>query len=220
MHHIQKYIIKTLTDTEIARFRDMRPANVDSNAYSYHLKALQKEGYVEKAPKGYRLSPRGLAHVDKVSLDDFEERSQPKTMIILVLRDAAGRILLHEKRRQPFIGSKLLPSGKMHLDDVSLASAAQRELRERVGAARIELHHAGDVFIRSSIKSELISSYTGYVFTGVLTGSEPIVHNNSWEAVDSLAVHRLAPATKEIFLLTSEPSPFFFHELHIDWEHA
>lgn len=218
MHYIQKHILKVLTYAKYARFSEMRPPRVDSNAYSYHLKAMQREQFVEKTVRGYRLSPKGLAYVDKVSLDDFEQRLQPKIMTLLVLKNAAGRVLLHQKSRQPFIGSKLLPSGKVHLEDVSLLAAAQRELREKVGSnAGGELVHAGDVYIRSRIAGELVSSIAGHVFSGRLVGDEPLLDGNNWVRIESLDQYKLAPATGEIIMdIETQPS-FFFREYDIDW---
>jgi len=218
MHYIQKHILKVLAYAKYARFSEMRPPRVDSNAYSYHLKTMQRDAFVEKTDRGYRLSPKGLAYVDKVSLDDFEQRLQPKIMTLLVIKNAAGQILLHEKRRQPFIGSKLLPSGKIHLEDTSLLAAAQRELREKVGsAADGKLNHAGDVYIRSRIAGELVSSIAGHVFTGRLVGDEPLLDGNSWVRRDALTGYKLAPATADILADVETSGGFFFREYDIEW---
>lgn len=218
MHYIQKHILKVLTYCKYARFSDMKPPQVDSNAYSYHLKTMQRDAFVEKTDRGYRLSPRGLAYVDKVSLEDFEQRLQPKVMTILLLKNAAGEILLHEKSRQPFIGSKLLPSGKIHLEDTSLLAAAQRELREKVGAHNdANLRHVGNAYVRSRIENELVSSIVGQVFTGRLVGDEPLLDGNSWVRMDNLTNFKLAPATAELIADFEASEDFFFREYDIEW---
>ena len=59
-HHIQLHILSMLIHQEFARFRDMRPKNVDTNLYSYHLKLLIKQGLVAKktctAAKNYHYA--------------------------------------------------------------------------------------------------------------------------------------------------------------------
>jgi len=217
MHHIQKHILEVLTYAKRARFSEMRPPRVDSNVYSYHLKTLQKEGYVERTEKGYRLSPKGLAYVDKVRLDNFEQRLQPKIMTILVLQNDKGDILLHQKRRQPFIGSKLLPSGKIHLEDESIQAAAERELKEKIGDSKATLSHVGDVYVRGKIAGELVSSIMGHVFTGQLSESATLYPGNAWYDAAHRENLKLAPATEEIITATTQRHGFFFEEFTIDW---
>ena len=217
MHHIQKHILQVLTYAKRAKFSEMRPPRVDSNVYSYHLKALQREQFVEKTDLGYRLSPNGLAYVDKVSLGNFEQRVQPKIMTILVLKDEKGNVLLHQKRRQPFIDSKLLPSGKIHLDDPSVAVAAERELHEKIGEGASPLIHVGDVYIRGRINGQLVSSIMGHVCTGTLADGTSVYPGNAWYSKVDRQKLKLAPATEQIINATETEKQFFFHEFTIDW---
>lgn len=50
-HHIQKHIMSVLTKNKFARFSDMKPRDVDSNLYAYHLKLLLRKRFVEKLIK-------------------------------------------------------------------------------------------------------------------------------------------------------------------------
>ena len=61
MHYIQTHILDQLIHTQVLRNRDMRPANIESNLYQYHLLQLQKLGFVEKIENGYTLTGPGLA---------------------------------------------------------------------------------------------------------------------------------------------------------------
>jgi hypothetical protein len=59
-HHIQKFILHYLISHEFARFRDLRPPKVDTNLFSYHLKLLQKSGYVEKTDDHHPVGERNI----------------------------------------------------------------------------------------------------------------------------------------------------------------
>ena len=216
MHYIQKYILKTLTLNQSARFRDMRPPKVDSNAYSYHLKALQKDLYVEKNVEGYTLSPKGLAYVDKVSLEKFEPRLQPKLTNMLVIHNEYDEILLLSKSKQPFIKTWMLPYGKVHLEDKSLFAAAIREADEKLHVRPENLQQVGSCFIQAHSKGELVSSIVGYVFTGKLNKDQVIEHDAHWYSLQDLDALTLAPATKEIICKTQENQGLFFEQYETD----
>ena len=125
-HHIQKHIIGVLIHQKYARFRDLRPPGVDTNLYSYHLKAIQKDGWVEKTLEGYTLTQDGLAYVDRVSLKGLNIRSQPKIISMLVVQNSDGDVLLMRRTKQPYIDTWTLPYGKTHIEDISILDGAKR----------------------------------------------------------------------------------------------
>ena len=160
MHHIQHYILTKLSVTKWARFSEMRPPKVDSNAYSYHLKLLQKQGLVEKhLEKGYRLSPKGMTQVDRMSTNELQMRLQPKIITMCVIRNEKDEVMLLAKSKQPFIKSWTYASGKFHMEDGSVRASMVREIAERVDIAPNEtLNHVADVYINASISGQLVSS--------------------------------------------------------------
>lgn len=219
MHHIQKYILLTLIHTKYARFRDMRPPKVDSNAYSYHLKALVREGYIAKLDSGYTLSPAGLFYVDHISLQNLEPRKQPKIITITVLRDARGNILLYRKPRQPFIDCWMLPYGKTHLEDLELQSAAKRELAEKAGIEDIKLTHLGDSYIHVGNSGQIISSVLAHVFTGQISNSQCEGNDNTiWIDLNERNDLPMGPATQEVIDLVTGRDAFFFEAITVDWD--
>lgn len=217
MHHIQKHILKVLAHTKWARFRDMRPEKVDSNAYSYHLKVLQKQGYIEKHPKGYRLSPLGLRYVDRVSVEKFELRQQPKIITMLVSCNKEGKVLLWSKRKQPFIGAWSLPNGKMHVSDVSVHSAALREASEKTSLSPTSLRQVGVCMIRALINGELVSYVLANVFIAELNEDHVMHENTLWCDQIERKELQLMPATEQIIQKTLTAEEFFFEEYDIEW---
>ena len=218
MHFIRKHILRVVTYAEWVRFRDMRPKNVDSNLYSYHLKCLIKEGYIEHdTQKGYRLSPAGMRFVDHISLESFEPRWQPKLLTMLVVvRD--GHICLWPKYKQPFIGSWSLPSGKVHFEDVSVERAAVREIGYLTDTQPRAIRHCGVVEFSAGIQDTTVSHTVSHVFLVDIL-PEDITHPKvEWITLDQLSKLTLSPGTHEIIQAAQSKKEFFYLPLTIDWE--
>lgn len=220
MHHIQKNILRTLMYTKFARFRDMRPPKVDSNAYSYHLKRLQKDGYVEKNDAGYCLTPAGLFYVDRVSMTNLEFRQQPKIITMTVLKNQNGEVLLYSKLRQPFISSWVLPFGKVHLTNESLEMAAKRELEEKAGATISVVQHVGDCYIHATIKGQLVSSVLAHIFTATISDEDRIDNEKyavQWMSEKERRELTLGPAVEAVISESEDSKPFFFKTFNVEW---
>jgi len=169
MHFIQSHILDKLVHAEKLRNRDMRPKNIDSNLYQYHLLRLQKEGYVTKESIYYKLSARGLAYADRHSSTLRKTRSQPKLITIIFLYNGNGEILLVPRTRQPFMGMLNLPSGKIHLDE-SVETAARREIHEKSGNALLKekLDHFGTAHMIINQADYTISDYIALLISGAV----------------------------------------------------
>lgn len=217
MHYIQKHILKTLMYTKYARFRDMRPSKVDSNVYSYHLRALLKEDLVEKLEAGYRLSPKGLFYVDKVSMENLEPRIQPKIITMIIVQNEKDEILLFPKVKQPFINAWMLPFGKVHLDDETLLQAASREMQEKVGLTSEKLSHVGDCYIRASINQKLVWYVLAHVFVTKIKSIDVKDHNLKWLDKKQRSDLRLTPATEEVIDKALGANNFFFETFDVEW---
>jgi ADP-ribose pyrophosphatase YjhB (NUDIX family) len=217
MHHIKKHILKTLMYTKWARFSDMRPPKVDSNAYSYHLRVLQKEKMVEKTDRGYRLTPEGLSYVDKVSIEKFEPRIQPKLTNMLVIYNEKSEILLIPKSKQPFIESWMLPYGKVHMEDESFYAAAVREADEKLQIQPDGLEHRGSCYIRALVNNVLISSLLANVFTAVVKSDVEPGEHARWVRREDMDDMSLAPATTEVIDTVAVNDGLFFKQFDINW---
>ena len=216
VHHIQKYIIGVLIHQKYARFRDLRPPKTDTNLFSYHLKLLLKVGFIEKGEYGYTLSRQGLAHADRVSVKKLNIRTQPKIITMTALRDKRGYVLLQRRVKQPYIDTWTLPYGKIHIDDVTVEVAAQREVKEKLGLDGLVLTHVGDSYIRVQAEGDLLSSTLAHVFTGRydhVFETENVV----WKAPDKLRELSLAPAVERI-IQDINSQKRFFSEITEDWQ--
>lgn len=197
-HHIQRHMLDVLRRQEFARFRDLRPDGVDSNAFSYHLTQLLKQGIIDKRQAGYTLSTKGLAYIDRVSTSDIRPRRQPKIMTMTVVQDESGNILVRRKQTQPMIHQVTLPTGMLHMEDASIAEAARREVREKMNLMLTgEMVHVGDCYMAIRHDGQVMMNSLLHVFVASVPSSDIPLHDGIfWRSPDDLA--DAAPATRRV----------------------
>jgi 8-oxo-dGTP pyrophosphatase MutT (NUDIX family) len=172
-HYIQKDILSRLTHAAYLRFSELKPEGMESNIFMYHLKQLLSQGYVDKIGTGYQLAPKGLSYVDGLSTTNHKPREQPKLIAIIALHDDTGRWLLAERKIQPYIGTRMFPSGKQHRGETS-AEHVSRELQEKTGLSDIPLLYRGTADIQISTADDeplthaVASVYEGQLFAAAL----------------------------------------------------
>lgn len=215
-HHIQQHIISVLMYQQYARFRDLRPPKTDTNLFSYHLKLLLRNGFVEKTDHGYRLSQNGLMYVDRVSTKKFSLRSQPKIVTMLLIQNSDGDVLLQKRTKQPYINTWTLPYGKVHIDDPSLKMAAIREASDKLGLKNQPMQHAGDCYIRVKADGTILSTTLAHIFS---FNTDDIVASDTiqWARPHKLSAYSLAPAVEQIVARGFFRDPYFFEEFEEDW---
>lgn len=214
MHHIQKHILRELSVNKVRRYSEMRPPRTDSNLYSYHLKNLIRDKFVMKRDKTYCLAPKGLAYAERISVDNFEVRLQPKILMIFIVENERDEILLWRKSKQPFVETWSLLSGKIHIEDDSLTSAINRELLEKFNLNH-EARHVGDCYIRAYAEGELISCVLGHICTLRLSKEAQPHSRTRWVKKSELQSFELAPATIQIVQEAQTNQPFFFREYDV-----
>lgn len=215
-HHIQKHILGVLYHQRVARFRDLRPPRIDTNLFSYHLKLLQKAGYVEKCDGGYMLGTAGLLYVDRVSEAKMTVRTQPKIVTMLVVQNSDGKLLLQRRTKQPYIDSWTLPYGKLHIDDATIRDPAQREALEKLGLQNSSPAHVGDCYIRVYDGEMILTTTLAHIFrltTDEVQPSETL----QWVSPHYLHERELAPAVEKIVARTFFSDPYFFEEYDETW---
>ena len=216
-HHIQKYILLYLMEHKFARFRDMRPPKTDTNLYSYHLKLLQKQHFVEKAQQGYTLGVPGQLYVDRINANSAKLSPQPKVITMLVIQNDVGGVLMYPKLRQPFIERWTVPFGKVHNGDASILEAAKREAREKVAVDDIDLRHAGDCYIRVRYQDDVTISSLAHIFYGQTDQHSLANDHLKWIPPHKIDSIETAPAMKKIIARTFFQDPYFFEEFDETW---
>lgn len=210
-HHIQKDILLRLSKAPSLRFSELKPSDLESNLFMYHLKQLQSQKLVEKIAEGYRLSDGGLAYIDGFSFHTLKPRKQPKLISILAVRNAHGEWLMAERKYQPYIGQYMFVSGKQHLGEDPDTHAA-RELHEKL-QMDIPLKRRGMSDIRIYRGERLITHVTAHIYEGrVDTDTLPPDTDQfafTWVAPDDNTLKMLAGTREIIDRLETEAELFF-----------
>lgn len=214
MHYIQQYILDQLIMKEKQRFTDLRYPGVESNLFQYHLGHVIRQGYVTKLSQGgYTLTPKGLYFADRYSSALKAERPQPKIVIIPVMVRGDGKVLLVQKRRQPFVGRYHLPAGKVHPGE-ALQCAVEREVKEKVGVSASGFVYRASVHVTIRSGDDTISELYGFVMVASVQATIPDAV--WWDSAGDLP---LAPSVREIISIARGDEQGFY-ELEIEYAPA
>lgn len=165
LHVIQKEILAKLIQNPELRYSQLKPKNIESNHFMYHLKALMREGMVEKKASGYYgLTKEGKLYADQVNLKTLKVRRQPKIVTLVAVQDSNNNWLLYQRKHQPLINQVGFPYGKLHLGE-TVYEAAERELMEKTGLT-CKLDHRGDGYIIIHEEGEPVSQICFHLFYG------------------------------------------------------
>lgn len=222
VHYIQAKILKNLLYVESSGYARLRPAGLESNLFAYHLEQLLKDGFVAKIDKTYRLAPRGLALVDRMSQEKMVDRLQPHILTVISITNAKGQTLLYKRGFQPYIHKLGFPLGKTHLEE-TIQQAAERELYEKTGLQDIPLTQRGMVYVHITQAGFTITKALCHVFEGSLTEALPTTssHRGSceWLDISTLEPSELMPGCLDIAqLLTAQIPGLFFAEYFYELE--
>jgi ADP-ribose pyrophosphatase YjhB (NUDIX family) len=163
------------------------------------------------------LSLAGLTYVDRVSGESRAIRTQPKIITMLLIQNSEGDILLQRRSKQPYIDAWTLPYGKLHIDDLSVVAAGQREALEKLGLKKQPMKHVGDCYIRVALGPEILSATLAHV-CAFNTDAVPASNDIVWARPHKLRNFPLAPAVEEIVARGFFNDPFFFEEFDVSWE--
>lgn len=131
LHHIQRGIILSLVAHSPLSFTKLQPPRLPNNTFSYHLKKLVDNGYIEHTKDGYIPTRKALKLV-AVNADQKVRVASPAVITMFYVTNNEGEVLLLNRNIEPFQGWYGLPSGTIHLGE-SLDEAAARELYEKSG---------------------------------------------------------------------------------------
>lgn len=219
-HHLQKGIIRKLLDQNGLKFSELKPKNIESNLFMYHMGRVKKLGLVDKKDSLYRLTSLGKQYVDRVNLDTIEFRIQPKVITLLALKKSDGQWLLIERKHQPFLNAKGFPSGKVHYSE-RLEDAAKREMLEKANISGVDIQIRGTVSLRFIKDTEVVNHILAYVFYGEVPDKLAIEHDHKyyftyWGDVETIKQDMSFKGNKEILELIENSDEFFFKELEFD----
>lgn len=161
-HHIQRTIIYQLAFTHEARFKDLKPDDLDNKLFTYHLKKVIAAGYVQKSEEGLysltqdgrRLGTGAVQRQEKLLV----ERAH-SVLFLVIRRMSDGAWLMYKRGTYPMLGF----SGFMHCNpDLrrDASEAAQHECNQKTGLSG-EFTVLGSGYFRV-FEQERLESFTHF----------------------------------------------------------
>lgn len=218
MHPIQTDVLSQLMHTAKLTYSQLKPNDIPSNRFAYHLEQLVKEGFIAKEDDGYALTPAGMSLADRVSHGTMAVRLQPHIVTTLCVTNGAGQTALFRHAFQPYLGAVGYPQGRLHYHE-RIAEAAARELAEKTGLRNVALTHRGMVYITGMKNGKGISRLLTHVFSGSVQG-EPLIRSADETKGESFWADPAAfvsvphmPGFVEITQLLASEDGLFFAEI-------
>ncbi len=110
MHPTQLEILDCLRQENSKQFHELlRDAAETSDNLTYHLKQLQKIGFIESPGKGeYRLAEKGTIYLNNNL--ELQHDLFPTVSCMLELQNSDGKYLVMKKLKQPYLNKLHLPT--------------------------------------------------------------------------------------------------------------
>jgi ADP-ribose pyrophosphatase YjhB (NUDIX family) len=219
LHSVQLTILSTLRHTHSARFSELqKQSELDSDVFKFHIKALQKRGFVEKALDGtYGLTAAGKLFANNLDDSTRAPQKQPKLSVLLLIQRQNERgetaFLLQQRLRHPYWGFIGLMTGPV-LWGTSIEDAAKQELKKQTGlsgAPRLRSFIRQTDYIQNSeslLEDKLFALVEIGDVSGELSNSWRGGHNE-WLTLEQLKTeNKVFTATLQTLSRLSELEPY------------
>lgn len=156
LHFLQMKIVRKLTFAPGSKFSDLNEANTPSDQFSYHLRALIKQGLLRKQEDQYFLINKGKLYSTHMDTDSARIEKLPKVSVLVIptrTTDLQTEYLIHTRAKEPYFGYSGFITGKIRYGE-TVEQAAVRELNEEAGVQ-------GENFSHHFILHEMVFSREG-----------------------------------------------------------
>lgn len=127
---IQKDILLTLMRAETLKFSNIKPKELESDQFNYHLQYLVKKGIILNEKGKYGLTRNGVKLVEQFDVKGTVY-DQFKYAVMLYVKNK-DLYLMHKWTRFPFFGEVMCAAGKIRKGEL-INDAAKRKLLEETG---------------------------------------------------------------------------------------
>jgi len=217
---IQYYILTELTRHATRRYSELRPRDVESNLFMYHLNGLLKDHFIEKVDRHYQLATKGLQFVGTLSLTTGRTRVQPKILNAIICQNEDGEYLWSTWHRQPNTGLVSFPHGMMHFGE-RVMDMALNELAEKAGF-EADLVYTGDAYVRGVQNNTVDRHMLVHLFKGSKLRPakrellRPDISESFWSKLEDIPPERFVPGFYEIAqLVEKQQEAFIFADIEV-----
>jgi hypothetical protein len=197
LHHIQKAILDTLATSQSSRYSDLKPKDMDGNIFSYHLKSLTSDHYVDKNEDGlYALSQKGKNYI----VHRHENTLLHAHSIFLIAIKRGDEWLMRERLVQPLLGMSGFIHGEPIANEPILETAARR-LHEKTGLClTLSVHGSGLISI---LRDGDVESFSHAIILTAETNDDMTIYEdqtgrNYWLATTELRAATILPSCIDI----------------------
>lgn len=179
MHPTQLEILDSLRLGESRKFGELLSEVAEtSDNLTYHLKRLVRAGLIESTTKGeYSLAEKGLMYINnnlELNHDLF-----PTVSCMLELCNTKDEILVMKKLKQPFLGSKHLPTFGVTSDESLMEQISDFLKKYQIVADNLAFKCNYRERVRSG-DDLFIFDKVFVVFTGTFSEFQPMVNDREF----------------------------------------
>lgn len=146
IHPQQAFILRKLTQTDTERYLRLKPQEITSDHFNFHIKKLVEQGYVEKTEQGeYQLTIEGKTFASRLN-EHGATILQPKSSVLVMayVEEKGEKLFVIEKRdKHPFLDHFVFPTTRIRWGE-SVHSTAE-ELLLHSTHAQAPATHIGSV---------------------------------------------------------------------------
>lgn len=218
MNPIRQEIIRKIMHNPSLTFNQLWDKDIPSNKFAYHLKILEEDGFIEKKEECYVLSHEGKKFVAFIDGKSGEQASKPLLGVAVVV-ERNGKVLMLQRRKEPFYGYWGFPSGKIEFNQYILEAAAA-ELKEETGMeAELKVRGLFSSKTYNGKTSEDAQSYNHQLF--IVRGENPKGNllettregYNKWVLIDEVKNMNIFPDVVHLMLTALQDN---FKMLEVD----
>ena len=192
IHQVQTIIIRDLLFIPKASFSTLQKStNLDSDHFKFHIKRLVELELITKNDNGeYLLTNKGKEYGNKIDTDLGVIERQPKSAVIIVIKNIKDELLIQERLKHPYFGFWGYPGGKIKWGE-TIIEAGARELLEETNL-KAELSYMGlyHEHVKSAETGELLEDKIFQIVGGRYLKGNLIEEfeggRNKWMSIDDL----------------------------------
>lgn len=135
LHSIQARILRELLFNNGANFAVLNTEQVSNDHFTFHIKKLVREGWIEKIDKKYFLTQKGKVFAGTLDIDSLKIEKSGKVSVAITAKKIIGgkaHYLVQQRLKEPFFEYFGFINGKVRYGDTS-EETALRELKEETG---------------------------------------------------------------------------------------
>lgn len=217
LHHYQRHILDLLGTNTSCRYSDLKPEDVDGNTFTYHLKQLCSQKYIERLSTGeYALTQRGRAYM----VHRYEDLSTQAHSIFLIVLKIGDQLLLRERLVQPLINYTGFIHGEPSFNE-PVQVTAERRLLEKTGiTCKLNVTSSGLIRI---FKNNELQSHSHAI---ILTGELPAINETAFVRADATGRNLLVtqkdmqslillPSCDDILVMIRKNIPWFERDYNV-----